>query len=448
MRKMKNTFLIRLSVLAACAWCAALSGADWPQWRGPNRDGVWSETGVIDRFPADPIPRLWTAAVGPGYSSPTVAHGRVYLTDRQTSPQAVERVLCFDARTGRRLWVYSYPCEYKGFQYRGGPRAAVTVSDGRAFALGAMGHMHCLAADTGVVLWSRNLNEEYHIRMPRWGVACAPLVTDDLVVVQFGGRGACVAAFDAATGKERWKALDDPASYSAPILIEQAGRRVLACLTGKRVVGLDPASGRLLWESPFPPYATPAGTAMPATDGRRLFVSAFFEGGLMLRLRQDEPKVEEVWRLRGRVKQHDKGLHAMISTPFLDGDYLYGVDSYGELRCLHAATGEWIWTSLKMRPKARWTDKRRPYDRWYTAHLVRNRGRVWAFNEKGELIICRLTPQGYQEISRAQLIEPTRVQHPRGVCWSHPAFAYRCVFIRNDKELVCADLAKRPRRIP
>jgi hypothetical protein len=171
----------------------------------------------------------------------------------------------------------------------------------------------------------------------------------------------------------------------------------------------------------------------PVLDRDRLFVSCFYDGSLMLKLSKNKLAVEEVWRRLGKDEQHTDSLHAMIGTPLLDGDYIYGVDSYGELRCLDAATGDRVWESLQATPKARWS----------TIHWVRNGGRMWMFNERGELVIGALSPQGFTEISRAKLISPTTAQLGQrgGVCWSHPAFAGKHVFARNDEELVCASLA-------
>lgn len=407
---------------------------DWPQWRGPNRDGVWHETGIIDRFPSPRIARRWQASISSGYSGPTVADGRVYLTDRITEPQEMERVLCFDWKTGRRLWTHGYACRYGGLQYPAGPRASVTVVGGRAFALGTMGHLHCCDAATGRVLWKKQPGSDYDVRVPTWGVASAPLVEGGLLIVQLGAAGgACLVGLDPNSGAEKWRALDDPASYSAPIVIRQAGRRVLVCWTGEHVVGLDPASGNPYWKYPLPPKRMVINVPTPVVHGDRLFVSAFFDGSLMLRLHQDEPRVEKIWRRRGRSERMTDGLHAMISTPYMQGDYLYGVDSYGELRCLDARTGERIWEDRSAVPTARWS----------TIHMVRNGRQVWMFNERGELIISELSPKGFREISRAKLIEPTtdQLSSRGGVCWSHPAFAHRHVFARNDRELVCASLA-------
>jgi outer membrane protein assembly factor BamB len=409
---------------------------DWPQWRGPQRDGVWRETGIINKFDKPKLDHVWRAELGSGYCGPTVADGRVYVMDRLLSPKQVERVHCFDADTGERLWTHTYDCPYRGVQYDAGPRASVTVHDGRAYALGTMGHLHCFDAKTGKVLFARDLNSEYKIRMPIWGIAAAPLIEGDKLILQIGGEGdACVVALDRKTGKEIWRALDDRPSYSAPIMIEQAGKRVLVVYTADNVVGLDPQSGEAYWKHPFAPARMPIGIATPVVHRDLLFLTNFFDGSLLLRLEQDKPAVTKVWKRAGESEKETDALHSIISTPYIEGDYIYGVDSYGELRCLRLDNGDRVWESLEAVPQ----------DRWATIHFIENHDNTWMFNEKGELIIARLTPEGYEEKSRAKLIEPTRDQLPSrrgGVAWSHPAFANRHVFARNDKEIVCASLAR------
>lgn len=419
--------------------CLSASGGrlwadEWPQWRGPNRDGVWNETGIVEEFSSRQLKLRWRAEISSGYSGPTVADGRVFVTDRLRDPEESERVLCFDWRTGHRLWTCTYPCRYVRVQYTAGPRASVTIHDGRAYALGTMGHLHCLDAADGRVIWKKTPGEDYHVRVPIWGIASAPLVEGELLIVQLGAAdGACLVALDRKTGAEQWRALDDKASYSAPIVIQQAGRRVLVCWTGENVVGLDPASGKVHWTYPFAPRKMVINVPTPVVEGDRLFLTGFYDGSLMLRLAADELRVERIWRRRGLSEMHTDALHAMIATPYIEGDYVYGVDSYGELRCLQAETGDRVWEDLTATPRARWSN----------IHMVRNGRRMWMFNERGELIICTLSPQGFHEISRTKLIRPTTGQLSRrdGVCWSHPAYAYKHVFARNDEELVCAGLA-------
>jgi outer membrane protein assembly factor BamB len=408
--------------------------SDWPQWRGPNRDGVWQETGIVRKFDTPELPALWRAKIGPGYSGPTVANRRVYVTDRLTTPNQSERVHCFDAMTGEQLWSYTYNCKYERVEQRDGPRASVTIDQERAYSLGTMGHLFCFDAAKGNVFWSKDLDAEYQIRMPLWGIAAAPLIEKDLIIVQIGGKdNACLVAFDKTNGQEKWRALDDQASYSAPIIIEQAGKRVLVCWTAQRIVGLDPSTGKLYWEQVFIPGRIGQNIATPVFANNYLFVSSFFDGSLVLKVSPDRLAVEKLWQRKGLSERDTDSLHCCISTAIIQGDFIYGVDSYGELRCLDLHTGNRIWENLTAVPKARWAN----------IHLVQNADKVWMFNERGELIIGKLSPEGFHELSRAKLINPTAGQLDQrgGVCWSHPAFAYKRVYIRNDQELLCANLA-------
>ena len=427
------------AVFLAIGFATAAAAEDWPQWRGKNRDGVWNETGIIEKFPAEQIELKWQVEIGAGYSGPTVAGGRVFVTDRITRPESIERVLCFDEQTGKPLWKHEYPAEYGRVGYPAGPRASVTIDGELAFALGATGQMHCFDAATGKLVWDEDLGQKYDIQMPIWGITAAPLIHEDLVILHIGGRGACVVALDKHKGHERWKALNDRGQYSAPIIVEQAGQPVVICWTGDSVAGLSPTDGKVLWRVPWKPKNMPIGVATPVVHGDRVFFTSFYDGSLMLRLAADKPTVEKLWQRVGANENppNTDALQSIISTPVFDGTHIYGVDSYGELRCLDAATGDRLWENLTAVPK----------DRWSTIHFVKNADKYWLFNEKGELIIARLTPQGYEEISRAKLLEPTTDQLRRrgnvGVCWAHPAFANKHIFQRSDKELVCASLQAR-----
>ena len=411
------------------------SADDWPQWRGLNRDGIWKETGIIDKFPAKQIATKWRIPVGPGYSGPTVAKGRVYLTDMLRQPLR-ERILCVDWKTGKKIWSHTYLTKYFGIGYtRSGPRACVTVHDGLAYSIGASGRMVCLDAATGKVRWKGDLRKQYKIVFQAWGISCAPLIYKHLVILQIGGTpDCCVVALDRLTGKEVWRALKDRACYSAPVLVKQAGKDVAICWTGDSVAGLDALTGKIYWRHAFRPRNMPIGIATPVINNKRVFVTSFYDGSLMLKLAKNAPEVEQLWKRVGPNERVTDALQSIISTPIFRDKHIYGVDSYGELRCLEAKNGDRVWEDRTATPRNRWSN----------IHLVQNREKVWMFNERGELIISELTPQGFRELSRAKLIAPTRDQLRRrdGVCWAHPAFAYKHVFIRNDKEMVCASLAK------
>ena len=411
------------------------SADDWPQWRGIARDGKWNESGIRDDLPDGQLPLDWSVEIGPGYTGPTVADGRVYVMDKQSEDRnALERILCFDSATGESLWKHVYPAEYR-ISYTAGPRASVTIYEGRTYAVGAMGHFHCLDAKTGQVLWMRDLQTEYNIQMPIWGIAASPFIYRDLVIQQVSGsEGACMVAFKRADGKEVWRSLADRAGYSSPIIIQQAGQDVLVCWTGDSLSGLEPTTGKVYWGHTFPPKNMPIGVGDPIVEGDRLFVSSFYDGSLMVRVPNDKLTSEVIWKEVGPDEQHTKTLHAMIGTCLMQDGLVYGADSYGELRCLDAENGRRIWEDLTAVPKARWA----------TIHMVRQADRVWMFNERGELLIAKLSRDGLKIIDRCQLIEPTKVQLGQrgGVCWSHPAYADKSVFARNDRQLIRASLAK------
>jgi outer membrane protein assembly factor BamB len=411
-----------------------LRAEDWPQWRGRNRDAVLHEGGLLDALPAGTLPRRWTVPIGSGYSGPTVSDGRVYVTDRgpEGAPTEIERVLCFDAQNGKLIWEHTYDAPYT-IGYRAGPRAAVTVQDGKALSVGAMGHMKCFDAASGDIVWQHDLESEYKIRMPNWGITAAPLIYGDLVIQIVAGAGdACVVAFDLATGKERWHAIDERAGYSAPILIRQGDQDVVVCWTGESVTGLAPATGKVFWTVPMEPRQMPIGVATPVVQGEHLFVSSFYDGSMLIRLDLNKPAAEKVWHRTGIDEQNTDALHCMISTPLIRGDFIYGVDSYGEFRCLELHTGDRIWENTTVVPRARWA----------TIHIIRDGDREIMLNDQGYLIFASLSPTGYTEHSRTKLIAPTRMQlnKRRGVTWSHPAIANGYIFARSDKELVCAPL--------
>ncbi|MGQ9562540.1 MAG: PQQ-binding-like beta-propeller repeat protein [Thermogutta sp.] len=429
-------WLMSVTVISAITFALSTGRADdWPQWRGPNRDGIWRESGIIEKFPGPEVKLRWRAKISGGYSGPTVAEGRVFVTDRVTEPEEMERVHAFDWRTGQSMWTFAYPCVYRNVTYRTGPRAAVTIHEGLVYALGTMGHLHCLDAKTGTLVWKKIAGEDWEINVPIWGVAAAPLVEGDLLIVQIGAADACVAALDRRTGELRWKALKDPASYSAPIVINQAGRRVVVCWTGERLAGLDSATGKLLWEVPFTHPRWIDGIITPVWDPEthRLFISCFDGGALLLHVDPKNLVVETIWRRKGVNEIQTDSLHILMGNPVLKDQWIFGVDSYGQFRCLDARTGDRLWEDLTLTSQVRWG----------TLHMIQHQDRVWMFNDQGELMITKLNPQGVEVISKAKLLSPTRGQLSRGqgVTWSHPAFAYRHVFNRNDEELVCADLS-------
>ena len=417
------------------SWQSLEIGDEWPDWRGPGRDGKWQEKGVLKKFDSDQLDIKWSVPVSAGYSGPTVSENRVYLTDRIKQPEEIERVLCVDARSGKSIWSFSYNCEYFGVGYPAGPRASVIIDGNRAYSLGTMGHLFCYQKETGKVLWQKDLNKEYKIRMPTWGISAAPLVVENKIILNIGGsNNACVVALNKLTGEEFWRNLEDDTSYAAPILITQADKTVVVVWTGQRVVGLNPDTGSVYWHQEFIQQSMIINIATPVVSNNYLFVSSFFDGSMLLKLGEKELSASKVWQRGGKNERNTDALHCCISTPLIIGDFIYGVDSYGELRCLDLKTGNRIWEDLSAVKRARWAN----------IHFVQNGDIIYMFNENGELIIANLSEKGYHEISRAKLLEPTNEQLNRsgiGVTWAHPAFAYKHVFVRSDTEMICADLS-------
>lgn len=427
--------VIQLSLLFFLITQSVPAGDEWPDWRGPYRDGTWNEKGIKKSFKHTQIPLKWTVPISSGFSGPSVAGGKVYITDRLTFPDQQERVHCFDAETGKTIWSYNYDCTYQGVGYQAGPRASVILDKSNAYSLGTMGHLFCFDASTGAVIWKRDLNEDFEIRMPTWGIAAAPLIYEDLIILQIGGEdNAGVIALNKEDGNEAWRNLKDDAGYSAPILIQQGEVPVVVIWTGNNVVGMNPDTGAVYWSFPFDQKMV-INISTPVMYKEYLFLSCFFDGSMLLKLDVNGPNAEKVWQRAGKNERNTDALHCCISTPLIKDDHIYGVDSYGELRCLDLKTGDRIWEDLTAVNKARWAN----------IHIVQNGDLSYLFNENGKLIIAELTPERYHEISRAALIAPTTEQLNRqgiGVTWAHPAFANKHVFIRNDKELVCADLSE------
>ncbi len=406
---------------------------DWPQWGGPQRDLVWRETGIVDRLPSGLLPRVWSRPLGEGYTGPAVADGRVLVSDflRQSSNRGEERIWCFDAETGEVLWQDAWLADYT-ISYPNGPRATPVVDGNRVYVLGALGAFTCRDVRSGEILWQKDFRRDFGTELPTWGMAAAPLIVGQQVIALVGGKdGALVVSFDKRNGQERWRALEDPeVGYCPPVLFEFGGTPQVIVWHPAAVSSLDPESGKVLWEVPF---AVRAGLTIstPRQIGQRLFVTAFYNGPLMLEVARDGQSAKVVWRGKSNSEIETDGLHSIMPTPFVDETHIYGVCSYGQLRCLDARNGERVWESRQATGSGR----------WWNVFLVRHQDRFFLHNEQGDLIIAKLTPQGYRELSRARLIEPTRRVGRRMTIWSHPAFAMRSVFARNDKEIVRVDLS-------
>jgi outer membrane protein assembly factor BamB len=403
-----------------------VQAGDWPQWRGPDRNGVWIETDLLNSFPPGGLKLSWRAPVGRGWSSPIVSHGRVYVTDAVvTRPVAYERVLCFEETTGKLSWVHKYSVDYPDWAFAanvGGPRATPIINDGRLFTLGALGHLFCLDAVKGGVIWQKSLAKYYGVK-EFTGITASPLIEDNLLILYICGKpAACVVALNKNSGREAWRAMDDSFTYSSPVVITAGGKRQLIVWTQEAVTSLDPATGRTWWREAL---STPGDMAVatPVFTAQRLFVA-----GLMFRFEAGNLTPSVLWPAD---KAATKRILSNTSTALLQSDYLFSARTSGELVCLEAATGRQVWqanTVTELKTGA-------------SIHLTPCADAVFLFTDRGDLIHADLSPQGYREISRSRLLEPTSPFGDRKCAWTPPAFANRHVFARNDAELVCASLA-------
>ena len=437
-----------LTLLIGLLWLSPslLHADDWPQWLGPQRDGVWRETGIVEKLPTNGLKFRWRTPIGGGYSGPAVAKGRVYVMDRQLATgiknptnafdrSAIpgrERVLCLNEADGKVLWQYEYDCPYT-VSYAAGPRTTPSVADGKVYTLGSEGHLLCLDTEKGTVLWSRDFKKEFGIKTPLWGFAGHPLVDGKKLICLAGGQGSVAVAYDKDTGQELWRALSakEP-GYAPPMIYEFAGRRQLIVWHPEALNALDPETGQVIWTHPLTPTVRFGMTIpSPRQVGDLLFLTSFYNGSLLLRVGGDQPAV--VWESKKISEKDTDGLHSVMATPLIENGHIYSPCSYGQFRCLKLETGERLWETF-----APTSGKSA---RWGHAFIIKHRDRTFIFSEKGDLIIAKLTPEKYEELGRAHLLDPVNRDPGRPVVWSHPAFANKSIYARNDKEIVCVSLA-------
>jgi outer membrane protein assembly factor BamB len=405
---------------------------DWPQWRGPNRDGVWRETGILESFPAGGLKVLWRAPVGPGFSSPVVAEGRVYLIHSELMrPNAKERIQCFDAANGSVLWNFAYEVNYPDWAFTPepgmGPAATPLVANGKLYTLGDKSDLICFDARNGAVLWRRNLETEYGVE--QFCFNASPMTEGNLLILCIGSYGggspSSVLALDKDSGREVWKTPTEGLTNSSPMAVTAGGKRQVITWTQKAVLSLDPATGKEYWREPMNMLAQNA-VATPVVENDLLLLS-----GLMLKIDSDKPAPSVLWP---DTKAASRRILSHTSTPVILKDHVFSTKMSGGFVCLEARTGRELWMTDKVTEMVNGT----------SAHITPQGDAVLIYTDKGDLIRAQLTSSGYNEISRTHLIEPTYPYAGRKVTWSPPAYANCHVFARNDRELICASLAAKP----
>jgi outer membrane protein assembly factor BamB len=388
----------------------------------------------------------WRKPIQGGYAGPAVAAGRVFVFDykkesgnafndpgTRANLKGQERLTAMDADTGKQLWQHAYDCDYS-ISYPAGPRCTPTVDGDHVYILGSEGDLKCLATSDGNLVWSRSLKRDFGAEVPVWGFAAHPLVDGDLLYTMVGGTGQGVVALDKRTGDVRWKALDAKAGYCPPSIINAGGTRQLIIYHPTAVMGLDPASGDVYWDIPLTP-SYDMSIARPMVEGNLMFASGIRNEAVLIELAADRPAAKVRWR--GEPKG---AVHSSNATPlFVDG-VIFGIDcNQGNLIAVSSDDGSRLWQTF---------EATKPGEKRFIGHgtafitRIGDTDRFLLMSETGDLLMARMTKQGYQDLGRFHVLEPTGECFGRPVVWSHPAYANRTAYARNDKEIVAVDLAK------
>ncbi len=398
----------RTRLPAATNHSAAATGAYWTDFRGPNRDGHYTERPLLTQWPAGGPRLLWRQPVGGGYASFSIAHGVAFTIEQRRQREAVT---AYDLGTGRELWAHSYEAKFEESMGGEGPRATPTWHEGRVYSLGAMGDLRCLNAADGVLIWQRNILRENGADNLFFGVSASPLIVDEHVIALGGFGGPAAFAFDQRSGAPVWKSLPERQAYSSPMLVTLAGQRQILVVTAAHAVGLNAADGATLWNFPWSvQYDNAIGQPVLLSSNRFLLSAGYGTGCAAVEVNRTEKgfTARQVWR--------NKFLKNKFSSSVFWQGHIYGLDE-DILTCLDAATGE-----------RKWKDGRYGYGQLLVAggHLI-------VLTGNGELALVRATPERHEELARAPGLT--------GKTWNHPALADGKLLVRNAVEMACFDLA-------
>lgn len=415
MRDDTRTRLFRMTVVGGALALLAMPvpgaqrpGGDWPQYRGPARDGISAQTGLLREWPAGGPKVLWKVPLGEGYSGISVSDGRLYT---MFSKEGAEYVGCFDPATGKEIWKTRTDAN-RSDEMGDGPRSTPTVDDRMVYALGANGMLIAVKSAGGEKVWQKDLKAEFGARVPHWGVASSPLVEGDLLIMDAGGPGKSVVALDKRTGETRWTAHDDRPGYSAPLAVTIHGVRQVLSFAGTSLVSVAPGDGRVLWSVPWK-TSYDVNAAMPVfIPPDKVFISSGYDvGAAVYQVTKDgggKLEVAEVWKSRIMKNHFNSSIHY--------GGHIYGFDD-ATLKCIDAQTGEERW-------------RQRGFNK---GSLLLADGHLIVFGEAGQLALVEATPEAYREKAKAQILE--------GRTWTMPALAGGRLYLRNQKEMVALEVA-------
>lgn len=402
--------IYRYYLLIVVVLCFAPAHADWPQWLGPKRTGISSETGLLTSWAANGPTVVWKKELGEGFSGISVADGRVYT---MFSAGEDEFAICFDEETGREIWRFKTGAKFYERQGGNGPRSQPTVDGDRVFVLSAEGWLYALNAKDGKKLWLVDLYDGLGSRVPKFGFSTSPLVEGDLLLLEVGTRQGTFIALDKTNGALKWASQRDVVSYSSPIAVDIAGIRQVVFVSGEAAVGLSPVDGSLYWRLPWhTSYDLNVATPIFVAPDRIFISSGYDHGAALLQISRegDGLGVKKVWESRG-MKNH-------FGTSLLIGDYIYGFDN-AILKCIEAETGKEQW-------------RRRGYGK---GSLIYADGQLIILSDKGKLALADASPKEFREKASAQVLS--------GKCWTPPTLANGKIFVRDMYGIICMDVSSK-----
>ena len=427
------------------------SGSDWPCFLGPSGTGTSPEIGIIAPWRSKGLRLIWQRELGTGYGMPAVSLGRLFVFDRHRGEACLS---CLHSETGEFIWKFSYPTRYKDYYgYDNGPRSCPVVDGDRVYIYGAEGMLHCVRAADGQLVWKVDTKSEFGVVQNHFGVGSAPVIAGDLLLVQVGGsppdsgdepslsqkgNGSGVVAFDKLTGKVRYRVTDELASYASPVLATIAGRQWCFVFARGGLIGMEPASGKVDFHFPWRAKALESvNAANPVVLGDQVFISETYGPGSAL-LHVKPGGYDVLWT--DADKRWDKSMQCHWSTPISHEGYLYGCSGRhlenAELRCIELASGKVKWRQPSLTRTS----------------LLMVDGHFICLAEDGTLMLLKVNPERYEEISRLdaqspvgsrptagsrQPIADSRLKYP---CWAAPIIAHGLLYVRDKNKLICLEL--------
>lgn len=402
----RRQFAAALAVSAPAFAQAQTEGFDWPQWRGPRRNGISAEKDFTAQWPKEGPRRLWSAKVGIGYSSVSVANGKLYTMGNVSE---VDHVMCLDTTSGKLLWDYKYPCSAADPNGYPGPRCTPTVDGSYVFTVSRNGHLLCLSAANGALVWTRSLAADFGGQVPQWGFAGSPLVEGDLLILETGAAGRAVVALEKKNGRLVWANGNYPAGYASPVAFDLGRERAVAVFSSGGLTGRAASNGRVLWHHNWrTSYDVNAATPVIIED--KIFISSGYNTGCTL-LQVTASSVRPLWT--------NKNMRNHMNACVLWQGHLYGFDE-GQLRCLDLITGVAKWSTPA----------------YGKGSLMLAGGKLLLYGERGRLGLADASHSGFREVAAAQVLGGNST-------WAAPVLSNGRIYCRSLTDLVCLDVAEK-----